>query len=550
MAEQTKPVDVDDDNEFAEMFDEHLKAGYQVMYIHTSEEARAESEINRVVKGSTTHKSDVITWDCFEGFSYGPLKDHAAKYKNPLAALEAICDEAIFPLNNKETGNHVFVFRDLDDFMVDVHVRRRLRSLAEGNRLVNRKFKRPLVIISPTLNIPPKLKASITVLDFNLPGETKLRRQIEFVRQSIESRDPKRAIVSDELRELLATNLLGLTSNEAENCLSRCLVRHSGFKPEMLKTIKDEKAAIVKKSEVLTYIPEDITRSREDIGGYDLYMNWLDERKLAYTPAAQLEHIDYPKGVVLLGLPGTGKSMVAMATCTVLGLPGYILDIGSLFGSLVGESEQRTRDVLRQIDAQKGCVLVIDEADKALGNAHSSTGDSGVTKRVFGTILTWLAANNSRTFVIVTLNRTEGLPPEFLRAGRFDDMFFTDLPNEHERRQILSIHMRRRHVDPVTLGMGENEWAELVKTTSGFVGSELEEIVRAARYKAFANRQTGKPTFEEFMEVTGAIVPMTQRDPEGMANIRSFCKDKAKPVTSTVRPGAVGRNKRAVDLNS
>lgn len=548
-AQKTEEKEVD--NEFATVLEEHLRAGYQMMYVQTPEEARVESEIGRVVKSMGQKFSGLVTWDCFEGFS-GPdcLKDDP-KLKSPLAALEAIIDDKRLPKEDK-AGNFVFVFRDVDDYMQDPNFRRRLKSLAEGNRLVNRNRARPIIIVSPTLNIHPKLRSSITVVDFALPSEAKLARQIEFVRQSVESKDPNRAKVTPELAQLLATNLLGLTSTEAENCLSRCLVRHAGFKDEMLSTIKDEKAAIVKKSEVMTYIPEDSCRSRADIGGFDLYMDWLDRRKLAYTPEARAQNLDYPKGVALIGLPGTGKSMVAKATCMILGLPGYILDVGALFGSLVGESEQRTRDALKQIDAQKGCVLLIDEADKALGNAHSSTGDSGVTRRVFGTILTWLAENNSRTFCIMTLNRTEGLPPELTRAGRFDAMFYTDLPTDTERRQILEIHMRRRGVDPTRLSLGDGEWSELLKKTQGFVGAELEEVIREARAMVFEKTRQGVPDFGTLMEAASAIVPMTQQDPDGMKAIREFCKDKARPVTSpqkTKQVGGGGRQSRVVDVN-
>ena len=529
-----------EDIEFAGGLDEHLRAGYQTLYVPTSEESRVEQEITKV---AANLKMGVITWDCFEGFSLESLRSQD-KYKSPIAALEALADDAMFQ------GNQVFVFRDLDDYFVDVNVRRRIRSLAEGNRLVNKRHKRPVIIVSPSLNVHPKLKASISVMEFNLPGEEKLRRTVEFVRQSIESRDPTRAQVDDELREHLVGNLLGLTSNEAENCLSRCLVKHSGFKPAMVNTIKEEKAAIVKKSEVLTYIPEESIATGDQIGGFDQYMTWLNRRKLAYGATARAENIDYPKGVVLLGVPGTGKSMVAKATCQLLGLPGYILDIGSLFGSLVGESEGRTRDVLKQIDAQKGCVLVIDEADKALGNAHDSTGDSGVTKRVFGTILTWLAENQSKTFTIMTLNRTKGLPPELLRAGRFDALFYTDLPTDPERRQIMEIHLNKRGVDPTTLDLDDNDWKEICSKTQGFVGAEIEEVVREARYLAIEQHGSGTPTFDQIVEAAGGIVPLTQRDPEGMQQIREFCKDKAKPVSTPAQTGRGGRQSRAVNLDS
>ena len=526
---------------FATTFDEHLRAGYQGMYIPTSEESRVEAEIGRVARQMDM---GIITWDNWEGFSYEPLKGKP-EFTNPIKALEALGDE------NKFAGDHVFVFRDMDDYTRDAQVRRRIRSLCEGNRLVNKRHKRPLVILSPKLDIHEKLKSCLTVLEFSLPNEDQIKSHIEFVQQSIASRHPERAELSDELKELIATNLLGLTTMEAENCLSRCLVKHSGFCHEMLTTIKEEKAAIVRKSEVLTYIPEDKIATRAEIGGYDAYMAWLDRRKLAYTPSARAEHIDYPKGCVLIGLPGTGKSVVAETTCMILGLPGYKLDIGSLFGSLVGESEQRTRDVLKLIDVQRGCVLFIDEADKALGNAHASTGDSGVTKRVFGTILTWLAENKSKTFCIMTLNRTEGLPPELLRAGRFDSIFYTDLPTEAERRQIMEIHFRKRSVDPVTLDLDPADWKAIDDEIKGFVGAEIEEVVRESRYLALEEHGNGTPTFDQIVEAARGIVPLTERDEEGMQKIRDYCKDKAKPVTTpSAGKRKAARENRAVQLDN
>lgn len=528
--------------EFFDTFREHLRAGYQVLYVNTSEEARVEVEIGRAARRS---KSDVITWDCASGFGHDHLKNNQ-EYKDPIKALDAIVQPNLLP--NDTNGHHVFVFRDLDDYLQDPRVRRRIKTYAETNGLVNSRFKRPLVILSALSQIPAKLRTAVTVLDFKLPDESQMLRKIEFVRASVAKQNVQKAQLSPELADQIAVNLLGLTSNEAENCLSRCFVIHDGFKQEMLGTIKEEKAAIIKKSEVLTYIPEDSIRDLSTIGGYDQYIEWLEMRKKSYSRAAQAQMIDFPRGVVLLGLPGTGKSMIGKTTCKILGLPGYILDIGSLFGSLVGESEQRTRDVLKQIDAQKGCVLMIDEADKALGNAHSSTGDSGVTRRVFGAILTWLAENKSRTFTIMTLNRTDGLPPELTRAGRFDAMFYTDLPNDLERRQILDIHLRIRGVDPNTLPFKATDWGEVIKKTENFVGSELEEVVREARYRAFARTNAGIPSFEDMIEAAGAVIPMMQRDPAAMDTIRDFCKNKARPVTSpTVVAGGGGRRHRAVE---
>jgi hypothetical protein len=544
MANAVKPVA----NDFETDLEQHIRAGYQVLYIPTSEEMRVEKAI-RYVAAHMTPPMTVATWDCFEMFvedkkvQRSELKD--IKFRNPIAALEAIMDEKMFD------EKQIFIFRDLDDYMMDAQVRRRIRTMTESNRLVNSRIRRPLIILSPKLQIHEKLRTSMTVIDFKLPDATQHKNQIEFIRRSIQSSDPSKKEVSPELQESLSTNLLGLTSMEAENCLSRCLVRHGGFSPDMLRTVKEEKAAIVKKSEVLTYIPEGSLATRDEIGGYDLYMDWLDRRKLAYTPNAIAQNVDFPKGCILLGLPGTGKSVVAKATCMVLGLPGYVLDIGSLFGSMVGESEQRTRDVLKQIDAQQGCVLVIDEADKALGNAHNSSGDSGVTRRVFGTILSWLAENQSKTFCIMTLNRTDGLPPELLRAGRFDAVFYTDLPTDEERLQILHIHLRKRGVDPASLKLSDKDWKEIVKQTKDYVGAELEEIVREARYRALAETGNATPTFEHLIEARIAVVPMTQRDKTAVEAIREFCADRAKPVTTPQSHGKAGNvNSRTVQIDN
>ena len=236
--------------------------------------------------------------------------------------------------------------------------------------------------------------------------------------------------------------------------------------------------------------------------------------------------------VVLLGIPGTGKSYVASAVARLLGLPGYIMDVGSVFGSLVGESEQRMRDALKTIKAQRGCVLLLDEADKAFGGAADSSGDSGVTKRVFGQLLTWLSSKQDRTFVIMTLNRTKGIPEEFLRAGRFDKVFYTDLPHELERRAILEIHMRKRHVDPAGLGLGDPEWAELLDKTKKFVGSELEEMVREARYISFEARGSGKPNFAELIQAAGGLVPLATLNEESVNAVRTYCQNRATPVSA------------------
>lgn len=517
---------------FINLLDEHWNAGYQVLFVHTAEEFRCEQEISHL---AADLKVGVVFWDVADGFTmnnqpFPGLEDE--KYKKPYIALDTVTSTDKF----KKTGNsgdYFFVFRDLDDFMHEPVVRRRLRTLVERNKLSNSTFKRPIVIISPSCKIHEKLKTEVTVLPFNLPDERRLAWQVEQLHAHIEQNSPEPIGALDpDLRQLIATNLLGLTAKEADDCVSRCIVRHSGFVPEMIDTIKDEKANIIKRSEVLTYIPAHTTQSREEIGGFDNLMKWLDERKGAYTTAARELHIDAPRGVILLGVPGTGKSVAAKAISQVLSLPGYILDIGGLLGSLVGESESRTRSVLQTIDAQNGCVLLIDEADKMFGNVTNSTGDSGVFKRVFGQILTWLSDNRSRAFVVLTLNSIQGIPPEMLRAGRFDRIFYTDLPSPAERRKIMEIHLKRRKTDPETLNFSDADWTAIVEKTDKYVGAELEQVICTARYKSFASRAVGTPTLDEMLEAANSVIPMARRNADQINAILDFCKDTAEPVSS------------------
>lgn len=538
------------DESFRTLFSEYIRAGYQALFIPTAEEARVENEL-RALAQSMNPPRGYISWDCIDGFSNPEAIRGQKKYMNCVEALSAVIDDSdSSPFN----GNAFFHFKDLTDFQADPNVRRIIRASCENNRLVNRKWKRPLIITSPSDKLHDSLKPCITVLDFKLPNEQMLHRVLEFVKRSVERQE--QVACTSELADEIVSALRGLSSTEAENTLARCIVRHKKFSPDLLETIRDEKAKIIHQSEILTYIPEERMAPREEIGGFDLLMAYLDRRCLAYSKQAQAVGLDFPKGIVLVGVPGTGKSYVAMAIGRLLHLPAYIMDIGAVFGSLVGESESRMRGVMRQVEAQQGCVLLIDEADKALGGAADSSGDSGTARRVFGQLLSWLSEKQDNTFVVVTLNRTAGIPAEFFRAGRFDAVFYTDLPHAVEREQILKIHLRKRGIDPDSLDLKSADWAQLVKDTENFVGSELEEVIREARYIAFEKRQTGTPVFEELMEARAGIIPLATLDAEGVKAIRDFCKNRCKPVSSGPRPPqsqprtrAAATRTRGIDLS-
>jgi len=238
---------------------------------------------------------------------------------------------------------------------------------------------------------------------------------------------------------------------------------------------------------------------------------------------------------------------VGKSIARLLGLPLVILDFASVFVSLVGESERKLRDALRTVTALGGCVLLIDEADKAFGGAVDGNGDSGVTRRLFGQLLTWLTEKDDRTFVVLTMNRTRGIPPELLRKGRFDEVFYTDLPDEYERRAILSIHLGNRGIEPAIYN--DKHWAELIRHTNEFVGSELEEVVKSARFLAFQGHGDGIPKFEELVAAITSTPPIARLDAENIKSIREFCKSRARPVARSKEMSPRLRSARNVSLN-
>ena len=504
---------------------EHMQAGFPILNITTVEEGRAEASLARIcerAKMKVFPNLSMTRWDCVGGWD--SPKDIAGKMQDPLVALQAMP-------GNKFSGHKLFVMRDLDDFWSAPDVTRILRTYYFQRTLVNQTAsKRPMVVLTPgTREVPPKLRNCITTIDFQLPDAEDLLHIVTGIALSIYG-ESRPATVTPQLLDDVAHTLLGLTTSEAEDVLALCSVKHRGLVPEMMATIKDEKATIIKQSEILTYISEDKLPNPEDIGGYDNLKEFINRRKLAYSREARESQLDMPKGIILLGVPGTGKSFVAYALGGMLGLPVFEFNVGAVYGSLVGESEARMRSALKTIDAQHGCVMLVDEADKAFGGAADAVGDSGVTKRVMGNLLTWLAAKKDRTFVVMTLNRIDGLPPELLRPGRFDKVFFTDLPEADTRKEILKIHFRKRGIKPEDLKLNPADWKHIVDRTDRFVGAELEEIVREARYLAFEARQSGVPTFAEITAAATSIKPLSTLDEEGVEKIRKFCNGKATNV--------------------
>ena len=356
--------------------------------------------------------------------------------------------------------------------------------------------------------------------DYALPSKDDLKGIAEAIAKSAGKKFNGDA--EDVLRALS-----GLSTTEAENALALSMVEAKKFCPEI---ISREKVQGVKKSGLLEIVEPD-PRGLDAIGGLDVLKNWITKRKRAFTKEAQEYGLPAPKGIMLVGVPGSGKSLSAKAIGIALSVPTVKLDIGALFNSLVGESEARTRDALKLAEAMAPCVLWTDEIEKGLaGSSGSGSGDSGVTKRVFGTVISWMQERKRPVFLVATANDISGLPPELLRKGRFDEIFAVDLPNDDERTAIFKIHLNKRK--RTVLAEQMEPGSVPVLSTEGFTGSEIENVIEEAMFNAF---DEGRDiTMTDLMDAAVATTPLSQTAKEKIEAIREWAKNRAR-FASTVK---------------
>jgi hypothetical protein len=521
--------------EFTDKLVGYINAGFQACQVDTPEITRAE---NAVRDAAERVGMAVYTWDIANGFADEPPTEK----KNPTQALDRVASSV--------EGNGVYIFRNFHVFLRDPGIAQKWQLLVEQNMLNNAQYRRPVIIVGTNIEMPKMLKATTTALDFTLPNREELETCFDFIQKGALEANPdqqENAACTPEQKEKIVDALIGLSAQDAENVLSLCAWEHKGFSSEeLLETIENEKSQILRRSAGLEYIHKNKIPPMGDIGGFDLVKEWIDQRKVIFTSAAEEFHLDPVQGMVLLGPPGTGKSLTGKAIARQLGLPLIIADISSVFGSLVGQSERQADEMLATINSLGSGVVLFDEADKMFGGAADATGDSGVTRRIFGKFLTWLQEDKApNIFVIMTMNRIKGIPPEFLRKGRFDEVFYTDLPDATERRDILEIHMRKRGIEDPATTYSKDGWTEIISATDNFVGSELEDVVKSAKLAAFTGRHKAEPTFEETIKVIKETITLATLDKENIDAIRQFCAERARPVSSSVAARVQKSGKRS-----
>lgn len=490
-----------------------IRARYPVIYVVTWEEARAEAAIAEI---ATKREKKVFTWSICQGvtpYNTSPQSKRAVdeRTRDPQAALGQV-------LENLDPA--IYIFKDFHPYFSDPGIIRKVREVA----LYLKNSYKTLILVSPTLRLPTELEKDVSVVDFVLPGREEIKELLDRTVTEVNKNAGLSITLADSARESIVDAALGLTINEAENVFAKTLVKTGGLSEKDVPIILSEKEQIIRKSGMLEYYPA--TEAFDNIGGMAELKEWLRKRKMAFSDEARKFGLPTPKGALLIGVQGCGKSLIAKAVASLWKVPLLRLDLGKVFSSLVGSSEENVRQAINVAESVALAILWMDEIEKAFaGTQSSSFSDAGTTSRVFGTFITWLQEKTAPVFVIATANNISQLPPELLRKGRFDEIFFVDLPERAEREEIFRIHITKRSRNPE-----DYDLRKLADASDGFSGAEIEEAVSSALFDVFDKRQNLNT--EAILHSIETTVPLSRTMKEGIDQIREWAQDRARPAAS------------------
>ena len=499
-----------------------VQAQYPLIYLVTSEEERAEQAISSLVQAKPSRR--IFVWTMTHGIVEHGQPRNVTQHNTvaPEAAIEWV-------VRQKEPG--LYVFKDLHPFLDSPGVTRWLRDAIASFK----DAQKTIILMSPVQTVPIELEKEVVVVDYALPSLEELNQvlthQLDQIQREQRERarlgrpDPTR--ISTEAREKLLKATLGLTRDEAEKVYRKAYVMSGRLTETEVDIVLTEKKQLIRRNGILEYIEEDETL--DAVGGLEELKHWLRQRSNAFTERAREYGLPQPKGMLILGVPGCGKSLIAKTTSRLWGLPLLRLDMGRVYdGSMVGRSEANLRNALKTAESISPAILFIDEIDKAFaGSAGSADSDGGTSSRIFGSFLTWMQEKSSPVFVMATANRVERLPGEFLRKGRFDEIFFVDLPNNEERKEIFKIHLSKRRRD-----ISRFDLDQLVKVCEGFSGAEIEQALVAAMYEAFA--QDREFTQLDIIAAIRATMPLSKTMSEQVTALRDWAGQRARPAASSV----------------
>lgn len=535
-----------------------MRARNPLLWIVTKEEARVERYI---IEAAAAASYVPRCWDVAQGVTGIDQKPQSLGATDPGTMLEFIRERAQVEGTSAERG--CWIMRDLPAWLegtIGITTLRGLRNLARLLPGIGRTSAQVVVVISPNANVPPELTDHATVIDWPMPDREEIAGILdaaigslpEFHNRKDESGKPvpdptrpfRAAAAPNGIRDAAIDAAVGLSGDEAAACYAKCIVQLQRIDPP---AIAKEKKRIISREKILEWF-DPLPGGLDAVGGLENLKAWLLARKSAYSAKARAYGLPAPKGALLGGIPGCGKSLTAKAIATAWGVPLLRMDLGAIKSKFVGESEGNLRKAFRVIETVGRCVVWFDEIEKALQGATSGASDGGVSSDALGAVLSWMQDRAGESFVIATANDVESLPAELLRKGRFDEIWWIDLPTEIERRQIL-IATLRQHGRPRD---GVLDIAEVCATaTAGFTGSEIAALVPDALFAAFADNAR-EITSDDLLRAAATVTPLAKTAAEKIAKLRKWGVGRARPAsTSAPEPVTVATansSGRAVDL--
>jgi ATP-dependent 26S proteasome regulatory subunit len=470
-----------------------LKARYPIIYINTVEEDRVEYVIRKNVK--TNLNRSIYSWDFVDGYTNNPNNEGFAK-RNPLQALELI--ERL----NSETPA-LFLLKDFNRFLTDLSISRKLRNISRILKLQ----PKTIIIIGSELTIPKELQDLITVIQFQLPLEEEISQELNRLANSLNIQ------IDSQLFESLTRACQGLSLERIRRVLSKIIATYKTIDENSITVLLSEKKQIIRQTEILEY--SSVTEKIDNLGGLDNLKEWLKKRKTAFSIQASNYGLPTPRGLLLIGIQGTGKSLTAKAIANDWQLPLLKLDVGKLFGGIVGESESRLRQMINVAETISPCILWIDEIDKAF-SANDSKGDSGTSNRILATFTSWLSEKTKPVFVVSTANNIDLLPLEIIRKGRFDEIFFLDLPKKEEREEIFKIHLQEFRPN----SWESFDYLKLAQSSDSFSGAEIRQSIIEGMYQAFYEKR--EFVTDDICLALKELIPLAHLESDQMIRLQNW----------------------------
>ena len=506
------------------MTDQHnlevlIESHFPIVVLETHEEQRV---VNLIKDIYTKKKKGLQVWTASEGLksllltgrsrlSLQGSDPYGYNAAQPEPTIDPIDPDAMLDKIKKSIDNSIILLLDFHPYIDDPKTLRLIKEIAQ-QYYVNGNT---LVFISHQIEIPEEIKRLCVSYQLSIPSQEEIHSIVVDEAKAWNAKNGNQTLKADKKAvKLLSQNLLGLTTSDAKRFIRNAIYNDGAITHSDVTEVMEAKYKLVAKDSILTFDYDTVDFS--DVGGFHTLKSWLQKRKNFFLNLKNESQVDIPKGIMLLGVQGCGKSLAAKAVAGVWGIPLIRLDFGAIYDKYIGNTEKNIREALRSAESLSPCVLWIDEIEKGI---NSEGTDSGTSGRVLGTLLTWMSENESRVFVVATANDIQSLPPELVRKGRMDEIFFIDLPSKDSRKEILSLHVEKRDMNTNDLDLNA-----IAVESEGFSGAELEQAIVSARYTSYAN--SGQVSTEQILEEIMQTKPLSIVMAEHITQLREWARDR------------------------